>query len=62
MTPAQAAWLRKLRQRPMTQGGREKAAAVSCIMAAWSRTNEYGTDEITPAGLAALAAYEEQRK
>ena len=59
MTKAQAAWLRKLRQQPMTQGGNENAAAVYCVMNLWSRTNEYGVDEITPAGIAALAAHEE---
>lgn len=58
MTEAEAQWLRELRQRPMVQGGRGKASAVSCIMALWSRTNEYGTDEITPAGLAALAEHD----
>lgn len=63
MTPAQAAWLRKLRdegpQPPVVWAN--PAISISCMMQEWSVSHHETTHDletITPAGLAALEAYE----
>jgi hypothetical protein len=64
MTPAQAAWLRKLRDEGMQPLPKTKTRACRvCWLNGWSMWHEAsGHHSITPAGLAALAAYEEKVK
>jgi hypothetical protein len=62
MTPAQAAWLRKLRDE-----GPQKCKTVAdegALRLGWTDASDYGWPwhMITPAGLAALAAYEDATK
>jgi hypothetical protein len=63
MTEAQAAWLRKLRdEEPI--GAFNLMLWVACYGAGWIgyAHPDSGRSAITPAGLAALAAYEEKAK
>lgn len=65
MTEAQAAWLRKLRDEGPQNGWKcitEKA--LPCFSAGWTKNAEGKPhlDQITPAGLAALAEHEDSTK
>jgi hypothetical protein len=61
MTPAQAAWLRKLRDEgdPRVVFSSE---AWTSLHNGWIRKDVHGVFSVTPAGLAALAEYEERMK
>jgi hypothetical protein len=62
MTPAQAAWLRKLRDEGEQYLSNERYAIDADRKGYVDKGSTALMDRITPAGLAALAAYEEKVK
>ncbi len=64
MTPAQAAWLRKLRDEgPQHRAAGRNTTVNICQSKRWTFTRSVDfIRDITPEGLAALAAHEEKSK
>lgn len=58
MTPAQAAWLQEVRFDAQKRAGDFPVVALHMLAMGWLRADLHGCLAVTPAGLAALEAYE----